>query len=184
MTAKRKLSPTVDAAIILFSPDQHKPRAARFSAANAAQAQKFAKAKGLSAVRITEQLLPLARRLPKGKLAANGRGAISSVRAALHRELLSATGGAPPASTPATPTDAAAKPSRPDAKDGGGWDGLITNSVALAYSAEDAAWFEVVIKSRDGDTLTLVWRDFSDLPRFNRGITQIALLHPKMGKPS
>jgi hypothetical protein len=183
MTAKRKPPSSVDAAIILFSPDRRKPRAARFSAAHAVQAQAFAIANGLNALRITEKLLPLARRLPKGKLVASGRGAISTVRAALHREILSAAGRQSPLPPPTPPVESNSKATNTDPKGGGG-DGLITDSTALAYSPDDQAWFEVIVKSRDGDTLTLVWRDYSDLPRFNRNITQIALLHPKMGKPS
>jgi hypothetical protein len=192
MTAKSNLAQKVpaDIALIVFGTDRAKKHhASRFGSAAAQSAQAAAKAMGMRALRVvSDEQREIARRLPKGTVSPKGRTLGPLVRPALYNKLLAVAGneGAPPTPPNPPPADLAKKPALPaDAKSDpyGGWAGLIKGAVVLATDDPNVGWFEASVQHVDGGTLTLRWQGWPDLPKFNRKLTQVALLHPKMVKP-
>jgi hypothetical protein len=194
MTAKPNLAQKVpaDIALIVFGTDRAKKHhASRFGSDAAQSAQVAAKAMGLRSIRVVnDEQREIARRLPRGTVSPKGRAIVPLIKTALYNKLLTVAGtemvGAAPASAAAA--DPAPKPA-PSA-DGkaepfGGWTGLIKGALVLAKDDPDPSvgWFEASVQHIDGDTLTLLWRAWPELPKFNRKLTQVALLHPKMVKP-
>ena len=193
MTAKSNLAHKVpaDIALIVYGLRNRKRHASRFGSATAQSAQEAAKAMGLRSLRVVNDAQrEIARRLPKGTVSPKGRTVVPLVRPALYNKLLEIAGteGAPPAPPSSPPADGAKKPApAADAKadQSGGGPGLTKGSVVLAKDDPDPSvgWFEATVISVDGDTLTLQWKAWPDLPQFTRKLTQVALLHVKATKP-
>ena len=75
--------------IVLGYDEQHKPRAAQFSAADAKLVAKAAQLMDLKVYEAaTEELAALAKKLPTGRLYANGRRFVPNVRQSLYSELV------------------------------------------------------------------------------------------------
>ena len=134
----------------------------------------------------------IALKLPKGSISPNGRTVVPLVRPALYDKLLAVAGPSPepgkpgeqspPLSTPDSKPAANATDAKPDATTG--WSKLVKGSVVLAKETlEDMSWYECIVQSVDGEVLTLRWQAWPEYPKFNRKVTQVALLHPKMVKP-
>ena len=90
-------------ATVVFGIDEHeKPRAARFTDA---KPDLIGKAAQLMELKVCEasspELAELAKKLPVGRLYANGRGFVPYVRRDLYAKLLAAFGHAPAADQPA-----------------------------------------------------------------------------------
>jgi hypothetical protein len=49
--------------------------------------------------------------------------------------------------------------------------------LVVAQDSIEDGWFEAVVTKRDGDTLTLRWRDYPSQPEFVRAIKAVALLN-------
>ncbi|UZE48471.1 hypothetical protein ONR75_27340 [Rhodopseudomonas sp. P2A-2r] len=191
MTAKRNTAQKIpaDIALVVFGTDRAKKhRASRFGLDAVKPAQEAAKAMGMRALCIvSDEQREIARKLPKGTVSPKGRTVVPLVRPALYNQLLAVAGteGAPatPPSQPANdagkqPASAAAAKSETS----GGWNGLMRSSVVLATENIEEGWFAAEVQHVDGDVLTLRWQSWPDLPKFNRKLTQVALLHPKMVK--
>lgn len=192
MTAKSSLAQKVppDIALIVFGTDRAKKHhASRFGSAAALSALEAAKAMGMRALRVvSDEQREIARRLPKGTVSPKGRTVVPLIRPALYNRLLAVAGTEAPltTSTPsADPDKKAAIPADAKPDQFGDWTGLTKGTVVLAKDDPnpDIGWFEASVHSVDGETLTLLWKNWPELPKFNRKLTQVALLHPKMVKP-
>lgn len=185
MSAKRNtaLKGPADIALVVFGTKGRQSHASRFGVEAAQSAQEAARAMGMATLRIVSPAqLAVARRLPKGTVSAKGRTLVPLVAPALYNKLLAIAGT--DAVPPTPPAEASKKPSSPtDPKSGksDGWDGLIRGSVCLATDNELEGYFVCVVQHVDGDTLSLMWRDFADLGKFSRKMSQVALLHPGSG---
>jgi hypothetical protein len=61
------------------------------------------------------------------------------------------------------------------------WSAIGVGSVVLAFDDKDTeSWFEAVVVavSRDGDSLSLRWRDWPDLRKFSRQRRKVGLVAP------
>jgi hypothetical protein len=193
MTGKSNLAQKIpaDIALIVYGIDKaRKHHASRFGSEAARSAQAAAKAMGLQALRVvSDEQRQIARRLPKGTVSPKGRTVVPLVRPALYNQLLAVAGAeaVPPAGPMPPPSDAAKKPASADAKSDpfGGGTGLTKGTVVLAKDDPSpvVGWFEASVEHVDGETLTLLWKNWPELPKFTRKVTQIALLHPKATKP-
>jgi hypothetical protein len=181
--------------VVLFGLDETgKPRAARFSSEHTDLA---AKAAGLMSLTICDvnspELATIAQQLPVGRIHANGRGFVPNVRRDLYDKLVAASGAATksdsenqgigkpadnltetstPNSDPASPAPSVAQGYPRD------WDDIGIGHLVIAQTNAEDGWWEAIVIARDGDTLTMRWRDFPGYPKLVQHRTAVALLKP------
>jgi hypothetical protein len=159
--------------IVLGLDEAGKPRAARFAASQAALAEKAAKLMDLMACAITPELADLAKKLPGGRIYANGKGFVPVVRRKLFDQIVQAAGITEPRFLSSAPT-----PELPPATIALSWDDIDVGKLVLAEFAPAEGWWEAVVIERAGDALTLRWRDWPKEPAFVRERLALALLNP------
>lgn len=160
----QKAATTLSRVIVLFGRDEEgKPHAARFPDDDPALISKAAQALGLRVGIATKgPHFEIVQKLPIGRIHATGNGSIPKVAQELYDQLNSLVGGEPGAISPTLPKS---------------WSELAPGHLVLAQDSIEDGWFEAVITKRDGDTLTVKWRDYPGVPEFERPITAIALLN-------
>jgi hypothetical protein len=126
-----------------------------------------------------EALAELAHKLPTGRLYATGRGFVPPVRKDTYSKLLeqlAATG------QPMAETKAAAGPTAPQSVPAGQlpktWDDIGTGHMVVAHEGPKEPWFVAVVVAREGDMLTLKWRDYPYESNVLRHVGSVALLKP------
>jgi hypothetical protein len=159
--------------IVLGRDEQGKPRAARFPVGQADLVTKAAKSMNLTVGKANGgELAELAKKLPPGRLYATGSGLVPSVGRSLYDKLVEQLklAGQP---VPGEPTDTAvpAAPGLPAS-----WDGIEVGHMVIA--AEGQPWYPAVVVARDGDMLTLKWRDYPQERNAIRHVSAVALLKP------
>jgi hypothetical protein len=158
--------------IVLGRDEVGKPQAARFPANQLDQVAKAAKAMNLTVGKADgTALAELAKDLPSGRLFANGRGFVPPVKQSLYDKIveqLKLAGQAVPG-----PTDVSvpAAPGLPV-----NWDKVEVGQMVIG--GEGQAWYPAVVIARDGDMLTLKWRDYPQEPTVIRHAGAVALLKP------
>ena len=58
------------------------------------------------------------------------------------------------------------------------WDDIAVGHLVIAQEAEMSGWWEAIVLARDGDMLTLKWRDYPAQPNVLRHAGAVALLKP------
>ena len=163
---------------VLFGTDEHgKPRAAWFKAANPELITKAAAAMKLQLLRpVTASQIELAKKLPVGRIHANGTGFVPPIRGDLYSELRLAAEPSQQSGTAAS-TDAPspAAPAQGLPKD---WDGIEVGHLVIAQENMAEGWWEAIVIATDNDMLTLKWRDYPKFPNLTRHRTAVALLKP------
>lgn len=183
MTKPSQSSPTaaIKPALVIFGLDQAgKPKAGRFASTHSDAAKEAAKALKLAVHEIRGAgLEELAKKIPVGRIHTRGKAFIPYIKRDLYDRLAALStepspGGnvetaakppvtKPPANVPALPKD---------------WSSLTIGHLVIARDPVFEGWWEAVVANRDGDTLTLRWRDYPRLPTFQRPVTAVALAHP------
>ena len=130
--------------IIVFGLDPTgKSKAATFPAH---QADLASKAAGLMQLRLLKidspELTQFAAQLPVGRIYASGHGFVPQVRTDIYDRLLQFADPAPAPGLPAT------------------WDAIDIGHLVIARDELAAGWWEAIVIARDGDMLTLKWRDY------------------------
>jgi hypothetical protein len=172
-TAPATASPPL---IVLGFDDQQKPRGARFVDAKPDLVTKAADAMGFKVYEASpEDVAEYAKKLPLGRLYANGRGFVPNVRQDLYSDLVVALGLEPQAAlSPETNKD-----SLPAARGlPRSWDEVGAGHLVIAQESLDYGWWEAIVLDRQGDTFTLQYRDYPHLPKFFRHRSGIALMSP------
>src|SRR5258705_175886 len=59
------------------------------------------------------------------------------------------------------------------------FDEIAPGHLVIAQEDLETGWWEAVVFARDGDMLTLRYRDYPRLPKFTRHWTAVALLSPQ-----
>jgi hypothetical protein len=131
-------------AIIVFGANATgKPTAATFPAD---QADLATKAAGLMQLRVLKvdrpELAQFAAQLPVGKIYASGHGFVPPVRPYLYDRLNQLADPKPAPGLPRT------------------WDDIDVGHLVLALDEPCNGWWEAIVLARDGDMLTLKWRDY------------------------
>jgi hypothetical protein len=167
---------------VLFGTDEHgKPRAAWFKAANPELITKAAAVMKLQLLRpITASQIELAKKLPVGRIHANGTGFVPPIRGDLYSELKLAAEPSQQSGTTAStdapsPTAAPAAPAQGLPKD---WDSIQTGHLVIAQENMIDGWWEALVIATDNDMLTLRWRDYPKVPPVTRHRTAVALMKP------
>jgi hypothetical protein len=161
--------------IVLGRDDSGKPLGARFPSDQASLVAKAAKAMNLTVAKANGgALVELAKKLPTGRLYATGRGFVPPVRRGLYDELieqLQLAGQSVPKeldqrngerAVPGLPTSCA---------------DIAVGHLVIAHEDAINGWWEAIVLARDGDMLTLKWRDY-DQPNVTRHVGSVALLMP------
>ncbi len=173
--------------IVLGPDDGGKPRAARFPAGPrfpAGQANlvaKAAKAMNLTVCKADgEALADLAKKLHPGRLYATGRAFVPPVGRNLYGKIveqLKLAGQPVPQATEQTDTDRSAAeqpvPGLPAT-----WDDIAVGHLVIAHEGAKEGWWEAIVVARDGDMLTLKWRDYPQHANVVQHAGSVALLKP------
>jgi len=149
-------------AIIVFASDPAgKPTAANFPAQQAGLATKAAELMQLRVLKIdSPELAQFAAQLPVGRIHASGHGFVPHVRPAIYDQLLQFADPAPPPGLPAT------------------WDDIDVGHLVIARDELNAGWWEAIITEKDGDMLTVRWRDYPKQASAVLHRSTLALLKP------
>ena len=155
--------PKLTKALVLFGLDEDgKPRAARFMEESEELVARAAQALGLRLGIATEaKHFDVVQTLPIGRIHATGKAAVPNIAQGVYDKLNALIGGDPGLISTTLPKT---------------WDDLAPGHLVIAQDSVADGWFEAVLVKRDGDTLTLKWRDYPSQPEFDRPTTAIALL--------
>ena len=162
--------------IVLGFDEQQKPRGARFINTNPGLVTKAADAMGFKVYQATPpDVAEVAKKLPLGRLYANGRGFVPNVRQDLYSDLVVALAVEPRAAL-----------SRNGDNNGlpvalglpRSWDEIAAGNLVIAQESLEYGWWEAIVLDRQGDSFTLQYRDYPHLPKFVRHRSGIALMNP------
>ena len=167
--------------IVLGPDDEGKPRAARFPAGQANLVAKAARAMNLTVCNADgAALADLAKKLHPGRLYATGRAFVPPVGRNLYGKIveqLKLAGQPVPETTEQTDTERSAA-EQPAPGLPATWDDIAVGHLVIARdSTVDDGWWEAIVVARDGDMLTLKWRDYQQ-PNVVRHAGAVALLKP------
>src|SRR5262245_44162115 len=121
------------------------------------------------------EVAELAKKLPLGRLYANGRGFVPNIRQSLYSDLVVALGLEPQAALSKNSDKDRLPPARglPES-----WDEIATGHLVIAQESLEYGWWEAIVLARNGDSFTLQYRDYPHLPKFVRHRSGIALMCP------
>ena len=174
---KRSAAPAGNGAatlIVLGYDDQQKPRGARFVAAKPDLVTKAADAMGFKVYEASsEDVAEIAKKLPLGRLYANGRGFVPNIRQSLYSDLVVVLGQEPDAALSRNGNDLPAALGLPRS-----WDEIAAGHLVIAQEALEYGWWEAIVLDRQGDSFILQYRDYPHLPKFVRHRSGIAMMSP------
>src|ERR1700720_2152875 len=162
--------------IVLGFDEQQKPRGAKFVDAKPDLVTKAADLMGFKVYEATPpDVAEAAKKLPIGRLYANGRGFVPNIRQSLYSDLVVALGLEPQAAL-----------SKNGDKDGlpaarglpRSWSEIAAGHLVIAQESLEYGWWEAIVLDRSEETFTLQYRDYPHLPRFVRRRSGIALMCP------
>jgi hypothetical protein len=162
--------------IVLGFDDQQKPRGARFVDAKPDLVTKAAEMMGFKVYQATPpEVAEAAKKLPLGRLYANGRGFVPNIRQDLYSDLVVALALEPQAAL----SKNGDKDSLPAARGlPRSWDEIAAGHLVIAQESLEYGWWEAIVIDRQGDAFTLRYRDYPQLPKFVRHRSAIALMNP------
>jgi hypothetical protein len=162
--------------IVLGFDHQQKPRGARFVDAKPDLVTKAADLLGFKVYEASsEDVAEYAKKLPLGRLYANGRGFVPNIRQSLYSDLVVVLGQEPQATLSKTGD----KDSLPAARGlPRSWDAIGPGHLVIAQEALEYGWWEAIVLDRQGDTFILQYRDYPHLPKFVRHRSGIAMMSP------
>jgi hypothetical protein len=169
-----KPADAADAKVLMvlgYDQDQ-KPRAARFLATDANLVTKAAASMDLRVYEAsTEELAAVAKKLPVGRLYANGKGFVPNVKQSLYSQVVVALAVEPQAALGKDQDDLPVASGLPRS-----WDDIAPGHLVIAQEALEYGWFEAIVLERNGDMLKLRFRDYPKLPKFARHRAAVALI--------
>jgi hypothetical protein len=162
--------------IVLGFDDQQKPRGARFIDA---KPDLVAKAADLMGFKVYEASSPdvaeAAKKLPLGRLYANGRGFVPNIRQSLYTDVVAELVWTPQSLLSRNGDDDSLPAARGLPRS---WDEIAAGHLVIAQESLEYGWWEAIVLDRSEETFTLQYRDYPHLPRFVRRRSGIALMCP------
>jgi hypothetical protein len=167
---------STSALIVLGFDEQQKPRGAKFVDAKPDLVTKAADVMGLKVYEASPpEVAELAKKLPVGRLYANGRGFVPNIRQSLYSDLVVALA----LEGQAALSKNGDKDSLPAARGlPSSWNEIGAGHLVIAQESLEYGWWEAIVLERKGDTFTLQYRDYPHLPKFVRHRSGIALMCP------
>jgi hypothetical protein len=164
---------TASKTLIALGFDEHqKPRGARFEGADANLVTKAAQLMDLNVYEPkTKELAELAKKLPIGRLYANGKAFVANIRQSLYSQIIVELAPEPGAAVGIqqdTPPVASGLPKS--------WDDIAPGHLVIAQETLEYGWWEAIVIARNGDMLTLRFREYPKLPKFVRHRAAVALV--------
>ena len=162
--------------IVLGFDEQQKPRGAKFVDAKPNLVLKAADLMGLKVYQASPpEVAELAKKLPLGRLYANGRGFVPNIRQSLYSDLVVALAleGQAALSKNGDKDKLPAALGLPRS-----WNEIAAGHLVVAQESLEYGWWEAIVLERKGDTFTLQYRDYPHLPKFVRHRSGIALMCP------
>jgi hypothetical protein len=174
------------AQVVLFGLDDNgKPKAARFSEPQADIATKAAAQLKLRVLAVSNaNIAELAARLPSGRVHANGKGFIPTIRRDLYSKLLQASGE--PSGTQSTTTNASNQAAlKLPSKQPQNWAEIAPGHFVIIQDDDPKdGWWEAIVVGVAADMLSLRWRAASRGRPVARHRNNVALMHPETVNPS
>jgi len=162
--------------IVLGFDEQQKPRGAKFVDAKRDLVTKAADVMGLKVYEASPpEVAEFAKKLPLGRLYANGRGFVPNIRQSLYSDLVVALGLEPQAALSKNGGKDPLPPARGLPRS---WDEVAAGHLVIAQESLEYGWWEAIVLERKGDTFTLQYRDYPHLPKFVRDGSGVALMRP------
>ena len=173
-----RTAPATPPLIVLGFDDQQKPRGARFIDAKPDLVTKAADLMGFKVYEASPpDVAEAAKKLPLGRLYANGRGFVPNVRQDLYSDLVVALALEPQAAV--SRNGNGDKDGLPAARGlPRSWDEIGAGHLVIAQESLEYGWWEAIVIDRRGDTFTLQYRDYPHLPKFVRHRSGIAMMSP------
>jgi len=178
-SATKTSNPTPDdvGLLVLGYDDQQKPCGARFVDAKPDLVAKAAQLMGLKVYKATSpDVAEVAKKLPIGRLYANGRGFVPNVRQALYSDVIVALAAEPQQAAVGADDDKASMPVARGLPRN--WDEIGPGHLVIAQESLEYGWWEAIVIDRKDDMFTLRFRDYPRLPKFFRHRSAIALMSP------
>ncbi len=162
--------------IVLGFDEQQKPRGAKFVDAKLDLVTKAADVMGLKVYEASPpEVAELAKKLPLGRLYANGRGFVPNIRQSLYSDLVVALGLEPQAAVSKNGDNDSLPAARGLPRS---WDEIAAGHLVIAQESLEYGWWEAIVLARNGDTFSLQYRDYPHLPKFVRHRSAVALMSP------
>jgi len=163
--AQAKACPAL--ALVVFGlGDGNKPQAARFPEKLSDLAVRAAEQLELNVMKVTtDEIAKFAAQLPVGRINSNGRGLIPYVSQDVYQKLTELAGQVQPAAAPNLPRS---------------WTEIDVGHLVIAFENKVWGWWEAIVVAKDGDMLTLKWRDYPKQPNETRHRGSVALLNPNV----
>jgi hypothetical protein len=137
---------------------------------------KAAELMGLKVYQATsEDVAANAEKLPVGRLYANGRGFVPSIRQDLYSDLIVELAFEPQAALSLENDQDNLPAARGLPRT---WEEAGPGHLVIAQESLEYGWWEAIIINRKDDGFTLRYRDFPKLPKFFRHRSAIALMSP------
>jgi len=154
--------------IVLGFDEQHKPRGARFVDAKPDLVTKTADLMGFKVYQASlPDVAEVAKKLPVGRLYANGRGFVPNIRQSLYTDVVAAL-----ALEPQTALSKNAARGLPRS-----WDEIAAGHLVIAHESRlNAGGMRQSSSTGRATTFILQYRDFPHLPRFAQQRTGVALM--------
>ncbi len=191
MTKRSAKPETSRTALLVFGLDENgKPKGARFVASQFDPATQAANTMNLQICEaLSEDLIELAKKLPSGRIYARGRAFVPFIKRDLYDKLHAASGGL--VRDGRSEADGAAAAAA-DASSAQGtaeaqpvvrglpryWDQIQAGHLILNFEGPGEGWWEAVVVARNDQMLTLQYRDFPKVPKFDRHLSTVALINP------
>jgi hypothetical protein len=185
--AGKKVTAPVNPMFVVGLDDKGKPRGAKFNETNDLVVSAAVDMMLTAVVLPSPTFADLAAKLPQGRLYASGKTFIPNIRRGLHDELMAIL--AQPGDT-SQPLKLHPPEQSPDALGSvtctspitsglpRSWEGVGVGHMVLAHESALDGWWESVVENRDGDILTLRFRDYPKQPTFIRHVLTVALVNP------
>jgi hypothetical protein len=200
MTKKSdKLSDTQATQLFVYGLDETgKPKGARFPTTEMEKVLPVATTMKLQFSQASsEEVANLGMKLPVGRIYARGKAFIPNIKRDLYDKLLAAIGScneghdhshvegtAASSTTPSSglanaPNEAGAI--LPPLASGlpQNWESIATGNMILIDAGPGEGWWEAIVISRDDAILTLRYRDYPKVPKFERHVSTVALINPR-----
>ena len=162
--------------LVLGFDEQQKPCGARFIGDKPDLVAKAAELMGLEVYKVSSpDVADVAKKLPIGRLYANGRGFVPNVRQTLYSEVIVALAAEPQQAAVGADDDAGTPIARGLPRN---WDEIAPGHLVVAQESLANGWWEAIVIDRNDDMLTLRFRDYPRLPKFFRHRSAIALMSP------
>jgi len=174
-----------------------KPKGARFPATEAERVRPVATAMNLQCSQAgSDETAGPGMKLPVGRIYARGKAFIPNIKRDLYEKLVAAhpTSGesdrsqvdGKAASSAASKGEAAQSPADtgailPPLASGlpQNWESIAAGNMVLIDAGPGEGWWEAIVIHRDDAILTLRYRDFAKLPKFERHVSTVALINPR-----